>query len=389
MTVLRAPSAARVGWRLVIEPALRSLSWSLICERDGAGGPGAPAEHRVWAGRHEHPEKWRSLLEGLVPHDDAVWDGPLADPRAELAVARELGAALLPRALREGLSADGDAVHTLTVATRGWCAAVPWDALVVDASDTRLLERCRILTEAHPLAAVGRAPAAHRPPPAPGEPDGVVVLDPGPLTDEDPTLAPLYPAGLPPELRDLGQGADLHLSGRDGLGSAELGAVLRERPWARFLYAGHVRPGWPKDPGNVALVLSDGQAADLLPAYDWLDRPDTWPAPERVALIGCGSGDGRASEDVGLPLAALRAGAQLVTATRWVLPADLSEHEPNFTRLVRAVHAAHASTDPVGALRDWQLTELHRWRSSGYALHAPLTWAATTTTVLPDVGEVG
>lgn len=388
MTGDGASEVERVGWRLVLEQSLQSLTWSLIRATnrrpfsDGVGREGV--EHQVWAGRHPQTDRWRALAEELSPRCESVWDGPLADAGAELGLARELGSTLLPPALRDALAAGGDAIHTLTIATRGWCAGVPWDALVVDAADTRLLERCRILVDAHPLAAVGRVDPADRPPPGPGEPDGLAVLDPGPVIDDDPALTPLYPAGLPPVLRSLGGRSDLVLPGPEGLGRQALGETLREHRWSRFLYAGHVSPGSLQDPGNVALVLSDGLGSDLLSAYSWLGQPATWPAPERVALIGCGSGDGRPTEDVGLPLAALRAGAELVTATRWVLPADLSAEKPNFTRLVQAVHAAHQSPDPVGHLREWQLTELHRWRSSGYAVHAPLTWAAPMTSVLPE-----
>lgn len=375
----------RVGWRLVLEPSLRTLSWSLICARGRASGhPSGPViDHHVWAGQHERPEVWRTLVERLTPRGDVVWDGPLADPHEELALARELGA-ILPLALRDALAAEDVATHTLTIATRGWCAAVPWDALVVDAADTRLLERCRILVEAHPLAAIDRYQVGHRPLPGPGEPDGLAVLDPGPVIDDDPALAPLYPAGPPPELRSLGGPANHVLAEAAGLDSHRFGELLRQRRWSRLLYAGHISPGSMQDPGNVALVLSEQQVGpDLLSAYRWLEQPGIWPAPERVALIGCGSGDGRPVEDVGLMLAAMRAGAELVTATRWTLPADLSPTERNFTRLVQAVHAAHASPDPVGHLREWQLTELHRWRASQYAVHAPLTWAAPMTALAP------
>lgn len=374
----RAVEPVRIGWRLVLEPVLESLGWSLIRAQ---GGPhhGTPTTHHVWAGRLDRTDRCRRLVDDLLPSSTAVWAGPLADPEAELHMARELGAALLPDVLREALAQGSDA-HTLTVATRGWCAGVPWELLVVDDADTRLLERCRVLVEAHPLAGVDRPPLHGRPSPQGDEPAGLVVLDPGPLGDDDPALAPLYPAGLHVSLSELA--ADWLVPGLVTLDRDALGTMLRSRRWARFMYAGHILPGSLQDPANVALLLSDGVSPDRLTAYEWLDHPEIWPAPARVALLGCGSGDGRPMEDVGLALAALRAGAELVTTTRWVLPTDMTEDAPNFSRLVLAVHAAHASDDPVGHLRDWQLTELHRWRASGHPLHAPLTWAAPFSTIL-------
>jgi hypothetical protein len=376
----------RIGWRLVLEPTMTGLVWSLIRATGSAGGAGTQGgggadDFSVWAGRHVGPEGCERLAATIVPEAGAdIWDSPLADPDAELDIARSLGRSLLPEPLRHALAGPGTAQHTLTVAVRGWCAAVPWEALVIDDCDTRLVERCRVLGEAHAAAGVDRGPTGdaevERTPPDQG---GLTVVDPGPVAAEDPAMAPLYPAGLPPELARSALGEDVVLPGPEGLSVAALGEILRAGTWERFLYAGHVRPGSTARPGDAALVLADGLDADLLTVHAWLARPDLWPLPRRVALIGCASGDGRPLEGVGLPLAALRAGAEIVTATRWPLPSDLSEREPGFTHLVRAVHAAHLADDPVGHLRSWQITELHRWRTSGYAVHAPLTWAALVT----------
>lgn len=376
-------STARVGWRLCLEQGPRVLSSSLI----RASGPIDDPEYAVWTTMNSTPGALIQLATGLVPAGGDIWDGPLCDPQREREVVRQLGHALLPQPLREALAAPDGARHTLTVAARGWCSALPWEALALGEDDTRLVERCHLRTEAHPLADRGITRAASSWAEGPGpEADGLVVLDPGPLVGDDPATAPLYPAGPPAELTTLGGPRDVHLPTHESLSTDGLAEALSRRSWRRLLYAGHVRPGTTSQPGNTALVLSDGLEVDPLSAYAWLGDPGRWPAPARVALLGCSSGDARTVEDVGLLLAALRAGAETVTATRWNLPTDLSADERPFTELVRAVHAAHLTQDPAARLRDWQITELHRWRVTGARQHSPMIWAALSTTDLCPPG---
>jgi len=96
-------------------------------------------------------------------------------------------------------------------------------------------------------------------------------------------------------------------------------------------------------------------------------------------VIGCGSDDSGIAEQSGLPIAAINAGAELVTATRWVLPLDPRPDLRPATALALAVDRAHSAADPVGALRDWQLERLDRWRADGELLDTPLMWASLIT----------
>jgi hypothetical protein len=89
--------------------------------------------------------------------------------------------------------------------------------------------------------------------------------------------------------------------------------VLTANPWSRLLHLGHIAAGRDDDPAAALVFQHNG----LLPRFTanlWLSEPQRWPAPELVALIGCGSDDARFLEASGLPVAAVNAGAQLVTA---------------------------------------------------------------------------
>ncbi|MDQ0681459.1 hypothetical protein QFZ56_000422 [Streptomyces achromogenes] len=116
-----------------------------------------------------------------------------------------------------------------------------------------------------------------------------------------------------------------------------------------------------------------------------------WPAPPRVALIGCESGgDLRFAESFGLATAMIHNGAEVVTATRWTLPtsfafhrlAGLPESVRPRTEAVIAVDTAHESADPVARLADWQRERLDRWRTEGGIAYSPLLWAAMTCIVV-------
>lgn len=126
-------------------------------------------------------------------------------------------------------------------------------------------------------------------------------------------------------------------------------------------------------------------------------RPDgepgsrIWPAPPRVALIGCESAaDLRFTEPFGLATAMLHNGADLVTATRWTLPtsfayhhlADVPESVRPLSEAIRAIDSAHEHPDPVGNLAGWQREQLDHWRSEGRTEHSPLLWAAMTCIVV-------
>jgi hypothetical protein len=191
-----------------------------------------------------------------------------------------------------------------------------------------------------------------------------------------------------------------------------LGEVLRAGA-RRLLYVGHVS-GAPVDGGqseDATLHLCCGprteglveplrahrplSAKDLLlgtlsTRADGVPGARLWPAPPRVALIACESGgDLRFAESFGLASAMIHNGADLVTATRWVLPTDFAFHRlaalPESVRplsaAVTAVDAAHDATDPVRRLAHWQRDQLDRWRAGGGIRYSPLLWAALSCIV--------
>lgn len=139
----------------------------------------------------------------------------------------------------------------------------------------------------------------------------------------------------------------------------------------------------------AALLLSTpALTAAEFTAFDWLAEPDRFPAPPRVALIACGSDDGKEIEQSGMPIAAVNAGAELVTATRWVLPVDqkLAASCPT-AALAMAVDTAHAAADPLAALRRWQIDRLRNWRDRGAVTDTPLLWASLVTYLAPGRPE--
>lgn len=171
---------------------------------------------------------------------------------------------------------------------------------------------------------------------------------------------------------------------------------------ARFLYAGHVTTSengldarlhlgcGPNTTGRAAVVRGHRPltAADLVLGH----RPGIntgWRMPNRVALIACESGgEVGFAEPVGLVAAAIHAGAQYVTATRWTLPTDeglrrFAKAATTETTLIPeaidAVDRAHDTPDPVAALSDWQKTKAARWESEGRLEDSPIIWSTFAT----------
>jgi hypothetical protein len=170
----------------------------------------------------------------------------------------------------------------------------------------------------------------------------------------------------------------------------------------RLLYVGHVSgapvEGGQSEDGTLHLCCDTGTVglAEPLRSHRPLSAKDLllgtlplradgepgariWPAPTRVALIGCESGgDLRFAESFGLATTMLHNGAELVTATRWVLStsfafhrlAQLPESVRPLSEAVIAVDTAHEDEDPVH--------RLDRWRAEGRIEHSPLLWAAMT-----------
>lgn len=348
-----------VGWRLTWEPCGTMLAWSLLRVDDDH------PEAQVWAGvLAEVP--WRGRAEQTRPTYPDPWRSPLADPVQEAILARELGLLLLPDPLRTALRRERDQPHTVTLAVRGWPSAVPWDALAVDLDGTRLVERCRV------LGALPPGVVADLPEPDPSPRLGCLwVLDPGPAHGAFP---PVYPAGRPADLVAALTTDDQCLPDLWPLSASDLGVALASRPWQQLLYLGHLDAAEPGSPASAGLVLNDRGAPDRLSAHRWLRTPASWPAPTRVALLGCSGDDSAWSEQTGLVVATLAAGARVVTTTRWALPTGEA-----LTPLTLAVAEAQRSDDVVPGLRAWQLSELDRWRRTGKRDASPVLWSSLVT----------
>lgn len=394
-----------------IGPALTALDAALVTPREG--------DERGAAARR------------------AVGEGAFADVQRERALARTLTEALLPERLRNKIRrrfAAGQRIRLrLTPSPR--LARVPWELLCLE-DDLRLLEAVDIVFE--PPAAV-HAGRARRPQ------DWATVRALPPLLIIDPRL----PSRVGRTLEQILQRKDLRLfserideyitAGRlpdtddDSPLNAEMTRIDLSRALSagrsRLLYFGHVTSA-TDEPGSAAIHLSDttaqwGMAAPWRSAGGREDPDDhrpfaaldlllgtrqaqeqvwreyghnraelgheLWRMPPRVALIACEGGvDYRSAETFGLVVAMVNAGAELVTTTRWTLPADsvfrtvrpgFREH-PTSTLALR-VDTAHDGADPIGELVEWQRGELARWRTTGDLAHTPLVWASLTHTVAP------
>lgn len=359
-----------VGWLLTLEPIGDDVAYSLI--RDD-GNP-VLREAAVLTELQRAKEQARQLIPTST-HVGGLWGGPLAHPASEVDAAVMLGEALLPASLRRGLLAADASRTTLTVATRGWLASVPWEALSLTYDGSvRVVERARVLGGLSPAIAANRAVTA---PPSDPRAPGLAIVDPGPPVG---TPQPLFPAGYPTEITGPGGIECVDLPTEAGVSTADLTALLLRRHLSRLFYFGHVLAAPSSAPSTAALVLSLGRSLDLLTARAWIAEPHRWPVPERVALIGCTGSDTIHREQSGLVVAALNAGAQVVTTTRWLLPADVKAHGVRGTSLLGiAVYHAHQAEDVGAALRTWQAAELDIWRKTGHPAHAPLLWASLVT----------
>ncbi|MFZ1287114.1 MAG: CHAT domain-containing protein [Candidatus Phosphoribacter sp.] len=383
---------APVGWLLTVEPFGTSIGWSLL-RNDGNINLVDTAVIDDCVTLRQAALSVRPVLDARPGPDGraGLWASALTRPEDELRAAVILGKGLLPEALRASLL-DGSAhgrLDAVTVATRGWLAGIPWDLLALDGASNRLID--------HAVVAGGLSPAisSSRRRSAPGQDltgPGYAVVDPGSVRGR---TGPLYPSGFPARLvRQLRDADDDYPASGEGV-TADLLAYALHRAPSRLLYLGHIRAGHEGTPAAAALVLRGRTVDDpeLLTAREWLADPDRWPCPARVALVGCASDDSAAYEQSGLVVAAVNAGAQLVTSTRWPLPADHPAPRPctptqplnheGLTDLALAVHAAHRQADPLKALRIWQVAQLDRWRGSGEGTASPLLWASAVTYSVP------
>ncbi|WP_216587389.1 tetratricopeptide repeat protein [Streptomyces brasiliscabiei] len=371
----------------------------------------------------------------------ALGSGALADHRAEQGLARLLAEALWPEGLtaqiRQVSERAGRPLVRIQPSPR--VAQVPWELLAVDAAtDVRLIDLADVVTTA-PTSLRRRHPDARRTLDTPPTPDTdmdtdadadagkvVLVLDPRVpgFRADSPLGSVLGPPGSDPELLSFVRGrldagdvvpsvtTPAELFRRTDLDRYWLGGVLRDGA-RRLMYVGHVSgapvEGGQSEDGTLHLCCGPDAAglADPVRTHRPLSAKDLllgtlplradgepgasiWPAPPRVALIGCESGgDFRFAESFGLATAMLHNGAELVTATRWALPTSFAFHRlagvPDsvrpLTEAIVAVDAAHEHADPVDRLGRWQREQLDRWRTGGRTEHSPLLWAALTCIV--------
>jgi CHAT domain-containing protein len=372
-------------WRLTLEPMGAHVAWSLL-HADGSSPVSAIAGGVMRDTRNAAASSLAIAPQRSADGQVDLSRNSLADPILERATARQLGARLLPPILLEGLR-DGRR-HTVQIAAGGWLANVPWEALSVDdRTNTRLIERAVLVNAMSPGIEATRSRSALPVDPAAA---GLAIVDAGPAEDSVTGESAIYPGRLPAELVGPAglAGSDVVAPGKYTMSAAEVAETLASRAWSRLLYLGQLVAGSPEQPEAAALVFQRNGIRDLLTAGMWLADAARWPAPARVALIGCGSDDARFTAASGLPVAVINAGAQLVTWTRWTLPADrLHSSELPTTELALAVHHAHRSESPIRALRDWQLEKLEAWKADPVPETSPLYWAAPTSYLAPGGGR--
>ncbi|MFE4335687.1 hypothetical protein ACFRQM_41770 [Streptomyces sp. NPDC056831] len=404
------------------------MTWTWAGGARGFGtgrGPGDEVDHAVGALAAALPGAGGGA-EGIRRAFDS---GAMADHRTEHRLARVLAEALWPQGLtaqiRQVSARAGRPLVRIQPSSR--VAQVPWELLAVDDDDVRLIDLADVVTTA-PVSLQRQDPAVRPAPDADTDADTVVlVLDPRvPGFRADSSLGSvLGPPGSDPELLSFVQSrldtgavvpsvtTPAEAFRRTDLDRDWLSGMLRKGA-RRLMYVGHVSgapvEGGQSEDGTLHLCCgpgTDGLAEPIrihrpLSAKDLLlgtlplradGEPGAriWPAPSRVALIGCESGgDLRFAESFGLATAMIHNGAELVTATRWVLPtsfafhrlAGLAESVRPLSEAIIAVDTAHEHRDPVHRLGRWQREQLNRWRAGGRIEHSPLLWAAMTCIVV-------
>ncbi|MBC7300668.1 MAG: CHAT domain-containing protein [Nocardia sp.] len=347
-------------------------------------------------------------------------EGALVDPATESAMAQALSRVLLPYGLAVQLyelSQRGVRPH-LRIQPSPRLAQVPWEIIapdpairLLDIADVSLLAPVSVV---HSPERISRSWTETRDLPV------VAVLDPRvPGFRADSELGSVlgrphpesavavhfsgYGARLVPRVTD-----PVELFRRADTDRDWLSEILR-RGASRLVYVGHVTCAAPEsgqsEHAELHLSCTAGtrgfaaanrthrplSAKDLLLGTHSLDPSpvpgrDLWPMPSRVALIACESGgDLRFTEALGLTTAALAAGAELVTATRWPLPTDHAFHTltPTTTyplqAAICAVDTAHDSSTPIPTLLAWQRARLAAWRTTPAPANSPLLWAAFAT----------
>lgn len=356
------------------------------------------------------PERLRQVLN----------EGALVDPVAEIALTQALSRTLLPYGLAVQLyelSQRGIRPH-LRIQPSPRLAQVPWEIIAPD-PEIRLIDIADVSLLA-PVSVVRAPERTARRWVETRDLPVVAVLDPRvPGFRADSELGSVLGRPHPetPVAQHFGRYGErlvpavadsVELFRRTDTDRDWLSTTLRAGA-SRLVYVGHVTAPAPEsgESEHAELHLSctaetRGFAApnrthrplsakDLLLGTYTLDPTpvpgrDLWPMPSRVALIACESGgDLRFTEALGLTTAALSAGAELVTATRWPLPTDHAFHTltPTTTlplqAAICAVDTAHDSPTPIPTLLTWQRTRLAAWRTTPTPENSPLLWSAFAT----------
>lgn len=348
---------------------------------------------------------------GHAPLRRVLETGLFANPDRIRAVAAAVSELILPPSFWARLHAEqGYRQVRVRVIPSRRLAAFPWE-LLSSPSGNRLLELATVVYEV-PATIHYRRPVS----PSPFDPAGAPLFTIDPIVPDpfreqhlEPTLD-WRERGGPRLTRELGVSqVQMRVSRHD------LSRQLRSSPRPnRWLYLGHVSNARER-PDSASLHLTDdakmsgraelmglhrpftaldmflgptdvGDSDDAAFAYAGRPGTDVWPMPNRVALIACQSGsEHAASEPFGLIVSAMFAGAEYVTSTRWTMPTDFafnvigrSDLFPT-TDLVLAVNRAHQEPDPIATLRDWQLSELQVWDTTGDIGHSPLLFTGITT----------
>lgn len=346
--------------------------------------------------------------------------GALAEPNAENLLAQALSRTLLPYALAVQLyelSQRGVRPH-LRIQPSPRLAQVPWEIIAPD-PQIRLLDIADVSLLA-PVSVVHSPERIVRRWSNTREQPVIAVLDPRvPGFRADSELGSVLgrPSAETPVTQHFRSYGDrvvpratdpVDLFRRTDTDRTWLSEVLRAGA-SRLVYVGHVTSPAPEsgESEHAELHLSctaDARgfaaphrthrplsAKDLLLGTYTIDPSPVpgrtlWPMPSRVALIACESGgDLRFTEALGLTTAALSAGAELVTATRWPLPTDHAFHTLTDTTAyplqaaICAVDTAHDSPTPIPTLLTWQRAQLAAWRGDPAPENSPLLWSAFAT----------
>ncbi|MFD6274189.1 CHAT domain-containing protein [Streptomyces sp. NPDC060209] len=366
----------------------KNIFWSLVPPTGPVSGGVLRLDEQPLAGalsdlRDALPTRYPG--ESVEDWEERVLDSPLliGPPAAEASLARRLGG-LLPRQLAHELAA-GDGPLRLAIAPAGELAHIPWPAIGIpdgEGGDLRLVERCTavLVPPAGLLAAL-----AGRDRPQGSPPLALAVIDPGgdlPWVEEYEQLLgarrmlSLVPAGV----ETVTPGSDLSVE--------EFAAMLRTLdPETSAVFACHTEQsgdalscGIRLRPGNDD--ASPRNPSQVLTSRMLIENPERYSMPRQVLLLACDSSDLRnvsAGEWLVLAPAMLWAGSDRLVVTSYPVIDAADDEEADGEQdggevIDRYLVTALLERRELGeALREVQIEQLGRWRSTGRE-GAPVHW---------------